>query len=149
MTAVGTIARFDFRSDLNILPVADAVSQQLCQLTGLDEESTHSVRIAVREALANAILHGNRSDARKRVFLEFESVGDTSGPALCVRIRDEGSGFDPSSVPDPCEDNNLLRPSGRGLLLMRSLLDELTFHRRSEGATEVVLVKRGAPSATS
>jgi len=143
----GALVRIDFYSDVDMLPLVDALSQHIAETNGLDAESIHWLKVATREAVINAIVHGNGSDRRKQVHVEFASVGDSSRAAVSIRVRDEGLGFDPASVSDPLAEPNLLRPGGRGLLLMRSILDDVRFHCSPDGPTEVVLVKRAAAPA--
>ncbi len=95
------------------------------------------LEIAVREALANAILHGNGGHKAKRVFVRCYG-GPRSG--LLVLVRDQGSGFDPSHVPDPRHPERLHLHHGRGLLLMRELMDRVEYRR---GGREVLLFKSG------
>jgi serine/threonine-protein kinase RsbW len=80
-----------------------------------------NLRVGIAEALANAILYGNRADPRKRVRVEVELTLDT----LEVAIQDEGVGFDPEAVPDPTLPENLERAGGRGVFLLRELMDEV------------------------
>ena len=94
------------------------------------------VEIALREALANAVLHGNRRDAGKKVLVR--AYGDPDQGFLIV-VRDEGSGFDPAEVPDPRREDRLELPHGRGIFLMRELMDHVE-HRK--GGREVLLFKR-------
>jgi anti-sigma regulatory factor (Ser/Thr protein kinase) len=70
----------------------------------------------------------------------------TGGPGLSVRVRDEGCGFDPAILPDPLAPENLLKANGRGIFLMRSFMDEMTFNRVQDGGMEVRMVKRVAQS---
>lgn len=93
------------------------------------------LEIALREALANAVFHGNRADPTKRVFLTC-SLSHSRGMVLAV--RDQGEGFDPEEIPDPREQDRLFLHHGRGLLLMRALMDRVE-HRH--GGREVVLFK--------
>jgi serine/threonine-protein kinase RsbW len=93
------------------------------------------VEIAVREALANAIIHGNEGRPDKRVLLRC--YGDPDDGIL-LAIRDEGKGFDPSTVPDPRSAERLELPHGRGIFLMHELMDHAE-HRK--GGREVVLYK--------
>ena len=93
------------------------------------------VEIAVREALANAVLHGNKLDARKKVYI---SCCIRPGNDLFIVIRDEGGGFDPSAVPDPTAVANVSLENGRGIFLMNAFMDDVHF----EGSgTEVHLYK--------
>ena len=97
------------------------------------------VEIAVREALANAIIHGNNNESHKKVLLRC--YGDPDDGIL-LAVRDEGPGFDPSAVPDPRSAERLELPHGRGIFLMRELMDH-TEHRK--GGREVVLYKACGP----
>ena len=109
---------------------------------GYSDSVLGSVRLALDEAIANAIRHGNRENESKKVTVDY-SVGDD---ALRVAVIDEGSGFDPSGVPDPRANEKLLRTSGRGLLLMRSCMDQV-YH--NDQGNCVVLVKRNSVSSVS
>lgn len=91
-------------------------------------------RVGLAEALANAMLYGNSEDPSKRVRLEV-SVAPRQVEA---RVTDQGTGFDPSAVPDPTEPANISRTHGRGLFLMRSLLDEVVFNERGNSVTLVL-----------
>lgn len=94
------------------------------------------IEIALREALANAVLHGNQNVEDKRVLVR--AYCDPRQGVLIV-VRDEGVGFDPAHVPDPRRKDRLELPHGRGIFLMRELMDHVQ-HRK--GGREVVLVKR-------
>jgi serine/threonine-protein kinase RsbW len=109
---------------------------------GFDEDEQGQIGMAVRECTVNAVVHGNRYNKNKKVHLEIER----SGTGLTVIVGDEGDGFDLASLPDPLAPENLLRQSGRGLLLIRAFMDELDLHPRPGGGTEVRLVKNLAKS---
>ena len=83
------------------------------------------IELALREALANAILHGNGGNRRKRVRVECYRVAD----GLVLVVRDSGKGFDPDKVEDPTRPENLLRDRGRGIFLIRHFMDEVQFAR--------------------
>ena len=87
--------------------------------------------------MANAILHGNQFDARKRISLraEFNPIG------LVISIADEGTGCEPDCVPDPLASDNILRESGRGLLLIRACMDEVTWRCTPSGGTDLIMTK--------
>jgi len=104
---------------------------------GLEEDDQHQVGMAVRECTVNAVVHGNRYNQNKRVHLQIER----SDKDLTVVIGDEGEGFDMNSLPDPLAPENLLKQSGRGLMLARAFMDEFDLHPRAGGGTEVRLVK--------
>ena len=97
-----------------------------------------SVEMAVREAVTNAIVHGNQEDEAKAVEVTLNCLED----ALQIEVKDQGEGFDPTSVPDPTDPENILKTSGRGIFLMRSFMDEAQWLMRPEGGTTVRMVKR-------
>ena len=105
---------------------------QACEFT---EPDLFAIRLAVEEALVNAIKHGNGSDPTKNVHIDYEVNHDQ----VRVRIEDEGEGFDPDQVPDPTQPEFLERPCGRGLLLMRHYMSEVRFNDRGNS---VEMVKR-------
>jgi serine/threonine-protein kinase RsbW len=90
---------------------------------GYDQAACFAVRSALEEALANAIEHGNAGDPAQAVRIEYE-IGPRQ---LVVEVRDRGLGFDPRSVPDPTRPENMDIPSGRGIVLMRAFMTEVTF----------------------
>jgi serine/threonine-protein kinase RsbW len=93
------------------------------------------VELALREALNNAMLHGNRSDARKLVHIRCCCEGSKG---LCIVVRDQGNGFDPNNIPDPLAVENLDSEHGRGIHLMKLAMDEISFERQG---TEVRMRK--------
>jgi serine/threonine-protein kinase RsbW len=141
----GHTIRLDFRSTFEMLDLVQVVSDHIGKQAGLDEEALHWVGVAVRESVINAIKHGNANDERKRVHVEFTLLGSHTPPGIEIRVRDEGGGFDPSTLPDCCAPENVLKGSGRGIFLIRSFMDEMTLRRAPEGGMEVVMVKRAAP----
>ena len=106
-------------------------------LTCLDEGARLHLnfRVGLTEALANAMLYGNAHDPSKPVFVHVSLLEGR----VEATVRDHGPGFDPTSVPDPTHPENLTRPCGRGLFLMRELLDEVRYNARGN---EVKLVLR-------
>lgn len=104
---------------------------------GFDEDDQYRIGMAVRECMVNAVVHGNRYNARKKVHLTVSRSADR----LSVVIADEGEGFDLSQLPDPLADENLLRHSGRGILLIQGFMDEFSIRPREPKGTEVKMVK--------
>ena len=90
---------------------------------GYGEDDRFAVRLALEEALVNAMKHGNRMDASRRVRVAYRA----SAEQVEIHVADEGEGFDPAQVPDPTADENLSKPSGRGIMLMRCYMDEVTY----------------------
>jgi serine/threonine-protein kinase RsbW len=103
----------------------------------LDDDDLYRVGIAIRECMVNAVVHGNRYNSRKKVHLKVERTADR----LTIVVRDEGEGFDPNAVPDPLAGENLLRGSGRGVMLMQSFMDEFQISQGQPQGTEVKMVK--------
>jgi serine/threonine-protein kinase RsbW len=103
---------------------------------GFDEDTASNISMVCREAALNAVLHGNKQDPAKHVTATFE----LTDVELKISIADEGPGLDPDTIPDPSAPENLLRPSGRGVFLMRAYMDEVHFRQLKPG-TEIVLVK--------
>ncbi|MEO6693736.1 MAG: ATP-binding protein [Ignavibacteria bacterium] len=97
-----------------------------------------NLQIACSEALINAIVHGNKEDENKKVYTEIEY--DTEN--LTVRIKDEGGGFDIKKLPDPTSDENILKESGRGIYIMKSLVDEFECHSAAGGTEFTLVVKK-------
>ena len=101
------------------------------------EEELHKIGMAVRESIVNAVVHGNRYNARKKVRLSVANQKEH----LTVTVADEGEGFDLSALPDPLAETNLLQQSGRGIFLIRHFVDEFEVRRLAPAGTEVKLVK--------
>jgi serine/threonine-protein kinase RsbW len=112
---------------------------------GADEDARHWIGLAVREALANAIKHGNRQDPRKRVEIRVEIADGL----VEIVVEDEGQGFEPNDVRDPLAPENLFRTNGRGIFYMRKFMDEVSYGSAPNGGTVVRLSKRIAPTSAS
>jgi len=97
-------------------------------------------RVGLTEALANAMLYGNGHDPAKRVRVEVTIAGSR----IQARVTDQGTGFDPNSIPDPTTPDNLLKPGGRGLFLMRKLCDEVLYNDQGNQVTLVLRLEQGA-----
>lgn len=89
------------------------------------EQDVFAVHLSLEEAIVNAILHGNAGDAKKLVEITFQ-ISETE---LRVEIVDEGTGFNPDALPDPTADENLEKPSGRGVMLMRHYMDDVQYNK--------------------
>jgi serine/threonine-protein kinase RsbW len=136
------LIRLEFTSAFEMLDFVQVVSDHLARSVGLDEDSLHWVSVAIRECVINAIKHGNRNDASKRVFVEFQTAAPTDVPALAIRVRDQGEGFDPEVVANPLAPENLLKSSGRGIFLIRNFMEDVQLQRAPEGGMEIRMVKR-------
>jgi serine/threonine-protein kinase RsbW len=116
---------------------ADAVARILGNL-GADEQLLFAVDMAIREAVTNAVVHGNKQDEAKQVRVDIKS----SEKEIEINVHDAGAGFNPTAVPDPTADENLLKTSGRGIFFMRTFVDEVHWFNPPEGGTTVKMIKR-------
>ncbi len=130
-------------SVISTVDAAELCAKGLAREGGFSEEQIDRLGMAVREAVTNAVTHGNVYSADKRVHFSVE----VNEGRLVVSVKDEGAGFDPSEVPDPTLVENILKASGRGLLMMRSLVDEVELRKLSPSGTEAVLTLLG-PTTT-
>ncbi|MEJ2194535.1 MAG: ATP-binding protein [Ignavibacteriaceae bacterium] len=124
----------EIASDPNNLITVEEFVNYFCKDIKLDDSKLPNVLLAVTEATTNAIIHANKCDQSKTVTVDAV-VEDSK---LVVRVKDEGKGFDPKSIPDPTKPENLLKDSGRGVYLMKVYMDNLEFNRTDSG-TETVL----------
>lgn len=115
-------------------PILRALQKQ-----GFTEKDRFAVRLAMEEALANAVKHGNCGDPCKSVTVKFH-VGPRT---VRITIEDEGCGFKPAGVPDPTCDENLQKPCGRGVMLMRVYMNEVKYNA---AGNKITLVKRRTPT---
>ncbi len=130
-----------FPSSLQYLDALQGVAENLATVAGFGDEGRLDVGLAVREGAINAMKHGNRLDPEISVQLRFA----LSDKEIRITITDQGEGFVPEETPDPTTSENLWRSSGRGLLLIRSLVDEVSFKRKKTGM-ELTLAKKLAGS---
>ncbi|HEV2764944.1 MAG TPA: ATP-binding protein, partial [Pyrinomonadaceae bacterium] len=127
-----------FPSRIDSIDEAAAAAAEAARRFGFADDALFGIDMAVREAVTNAVLHGNQQDESKPVEVGFAG----SPSALVITVRDRGTGFDPSSVPDPTAEQNLLKASGRGILFMRNFMDEVEWERHPEGGTLVRMTKK-------
>lgn len=116
----------------------DEIESQLVAMA-VSEQEIFSVRLALEEALVNAIKHGNQMDRSKKVQVRYRFHADR----FEIHITDEGAGFDPEDVPDPTAVENLERPCGRGLMLMRHYMSEVHYNEKGN-SVHMLKVFRGA-----
>ena len=124
-------------STLESVDSAEELAVLEAEKAGVSEDELHKIAMAVRESMVNAVVHGNRYNAHKKVRLAV-----SKGPReFVVRVADEGDGFDYENLPDPLAQENLLRHSGRGIFLIKAFMDEFQVRRLDPAGTEVTLVK--------
>ncbi len=96
------------------------------------------IYLASNEAFVNALIHGNKLDPEKKVLVDFKEFKNS----YRVDVQDQGGGFEPEQVPDPRKDENLLKESGRGLLIIREVADEVKFYRERFGMRVKIKIKK-------
>jgi len=133
--------QIEIPSTVSMLTIVDAASEAFGKLAGLDEDAVHWLGVSVREATANAMRHGNGNDRGKPVHVSFEIVRVPAPARVVVRVLDQGVGFRPELVANPCEPQNLEAAGGRGLFLMRAFMDDVQVRCPAGGGTEIVLSK--------
>lgn len=130
--------KLDVASRLEMLEMVQTALHHVAGMAGFDEDATHYMSVAVREAVVNAMKHGNRMEEDKRVAVNLV----LHPKRLEVTVRDQGPGFAPDDVPDPLAPENLLKANGRGIFFMRSFMDEVSYAFPAGGGTLVKMVKR-------
>ena len=134
--ATGSVDRL-LESKLDSVDEAEDLVIQMAEKAGFEEDDVHKIAMSVRETMVNAVVHGNRYNAHKKVHVTV-----SNGPGrLEIRIADQGEGFELAEIPDPLDEENLLRNSGRGIFLMKAFMDEVQVRRAQPAGTEVTLVK--------
>lgn len=119
----GPLAIAEFQDQLN----------DLCSRSGYDESARFAVRLAIEEALVNAFRHGNGNRPGSHVTVDYSVTPEK----ITVQVTDEGEGFDPGKVPDPTEDERLGLPTGRGILIMRAFMTDVSFNKKGNTVTLV------------
>ena len=125
-------------SQIETVAAAAAAVAEFISRSGISDDAAFGIDMAVREAVTNAVLHGNRKDDNKTVDIVLKSSPD----AVEISVHDQGPGFNPEDVPDPTATENLLKTSGRGIFFMRTFMDEVDWLIRPEGGTTVRMLKR-------
>ncbi|MEW5763953.1 MAG: ATP-binding protein [Acidobacteriota bacterium] len=117
------------RSHLRYSDLFHTVLGQVARLVPLPPERLDWIALSLREAVNNAVLHGNKNDFTKWVEVEME----VSGSVFTIRVWDEGAGFSPGVLSDPRRPENLFKPNGRGIFLIRQFTDHADFARSADG----------------
>lgn len=127
---------FKLNSTMESVSEVEAAADKMAAEAGLDDDLRFHITMAVHEATVNAVLHGNEYDPSRLINVALENTGKD----FIFTIADQGTGFDPDHIPDPLAPENLLRGTGRGIFLIRSLMDEVHFRQLRPG-TEMTMVK--------
>ena len=124
-------------STLESVDSAEELALGAARRAGFDEDDLMKIGMAVREAVVNAVVHGNRYSGRKKVHFSVTQ----SAEHLQVTIADEGEGFNFEDLHNPLAPENLMATSGRGIFLIRSFMDEFRMRRLDRGGTELTMGK--------
>jgi serine/threonine-protein kinase RsbW len=136
VTQATTELRFASRIEA-VDQAATAVSEFLSR-EDISEDVAFGIDMAVREAITNAVLHGNKLDETKFTEVSLK----TSPGTFEISVHDQGQGFDPSEIPDPTKEENILKTSGRGIFFMRNFMDEVEWTINARGGTTVRMLKK-------
>jgi serine/threonine-protein kinase RsbW len=117
---------------------AASSADEFARSRGFGDEIIFAVDLAIRESVANAVKHGNRFDENKAVQVTFSDIDE----GLEIKVRDFGTGFTVEDIPDPTNPENLLKTDGRGILFMRSFMDEIEWSNPDDGGLVVRMLKR-------
>jgi len=129
---------FSLESRIESVEKAAREAEIFATQSGFGEDALHSIDMAVREAVANAVKHGNKLDETKQVEITFSNSAD----GFELSIRDFGVGFAVEEVPDPTNPENLLKADGRGILFIRAFMDEVEWSNHAEGGMIVKMLKK-------
>jgi len=132
------LIRMRFSSEVLFIDIAQEVVQKILENLKVVEDEIFWVCLAVREAVINAVKHGNNFDAGK--YVDF--VVDIQGEQLRIEVADQGTGFNIDDVPDPLSDENILKPSGRGIFYIRSFMDNVDYEIVQPSGTRLVMLKK-------
>lgn len=137
------VRQLQIASRMEGITEVEALINELCEEFGVEETHYGEILIAMTEAINNAIVHGNKLDSSKMVDVSVL----TDGPALEFRIADQGAGFDFENIPDPTAPENLEKPNGRGVFLMRQLADSCEFEEL--GRVAILRFESAIPQTTA
>jgi serine/threonine-protein kinase RsbW len=124
-------------SSLDYLPKVDEYVERKLRRLGVDKDKLADIAISVTEAVTNAVMHGNKSDLKKKVAINLKA--DSS--CVEITVKDQGNGFDPEAVGCPIEKRNILKPVGRGIFILKSLMDKVEFIIQPLKGTTVKMTK--------
>lgn len=117
---------------------AAIMADEFARSRGFGDEIIFAVDLAIRESVANAVKHGNKFAEDKPVQITFSDIND----GLEIKVRDFGGGFELEEIPDPTDPENILKTNGRGILFMRTFMDEVEWSNPEEGGLVVKMLKK-------
>ncbi len=115
------------------------------QANNFSEDDTFAVHLALEEAFINAVKHGNKMKPSKAVRIDYAVESDK----IEISMTDEGEGFDPEVIPDPRYGDNLYKPAGRGMLLMRSFMDVVEYSKQGNNVRMIRYKEKRHPSKSA
>jgi serine/threonine-protein kinase RsbW len=118
-------------SKLEKLIEVEKVAERISAVSGLSKDQSNNIAIAITEAVGNAIVHGNQKDPQKKVTIHFQ----VKNREMTVEVKDEGKGFNPDKLSDPLKPENIMKESGRGIFILKSLMDRVSFRFSPSGTT--------------
>lgn len=137
MTNTAVTTKLDLPSRIESVEEAAQAAAAFVARLQLGDEAAFGFDMAVREAVTNAVIHGNKRDEAKQVEVLFTETPERAE----ISVRDFGTGFDPASVPDPTAAENLMKTNGRGVLFMRTFMDTVEWEKATDGGTVVRMTK--------
>lgn len=140
MSSTVTVETTELKLASRIKAVDEAalVVSEFLSRAGVSDDVIFGIDMAVREAVTNALVHGNKLDEKKFIEVNFRTLPG----AFEITVHDQGTGFNPDDVADPTETGNILKTSGRGIFFMRNFMDEVDWSVDPKGGTTVRMIKR-------
>ena len=132
------ISELKYPSRIETVGEAAAAVSEFMNRLGVPEDTAFGVDMAVREAVTNAVVHGNKLDEAKSVDLKLVPTHD----GFEISVHDQGTGFNPDDVPDPTDVENIMKTSGRGIFFMRNFMDTVEWTKAPAGGTVVRMTKK-------
>ncbi len=132
------IREIELPSRIESVEEAAMMADEFAKSRGFGDEVIFAIDLAIRESVANAVKHGNKFDQAKNVDIKFSD----SSEGFEITVRDYGTGFSVEDIPDPTNPENLLKSNGRGILFMRSFMDEVEWENPSGGGLIVKMLKK-------
>ena len=120
------LKKLDIKSKLGNLGIVENMIDTITKETGINKDNYGKIMVSTMEAVNNAIIHGNKSNEEKSVYIEFLLKNNI----LKITITDQGKGFTPDKIPDPTKPENIEGINGRGVFLMKKLADEIEFNKK-------------------
>ena len=124
-------------SKLEKLIEVETFAEKISTASGLSKDQSNNIAIAITEAVGNAIVHGNQKNPKKKVIIRFR----VSQKKITIEVKDEGKGFNPDKLLNPLKPENIIKESGRGIFILKSLMDSVSFDFSPKGSTVRMMLK--------